>query len=80
MPILWGENFIGRLDPKAERKDKKLIIRTLLFENDFSQYEKLLPVLARKLKEMAGFNDCHEVVIQKVKPSKIIKSLQKLLR
>ena len=29
LPILWGEQFAGRLDPKADRKYKTLIIKSI---------------------------------------------------
>src|SRR3970282_1870176 len=45
LPILWGERFVGRLDPKADRGRKTLSIQTLLCEPEFMQFGELLPVL-----------------------------------
>ena len=33
LPILWGEQFVGRLDPKADRKKKVLIPTATLYLN-----------------------------------------------
>ena len=32
LPILWGDRFIARLDAKADRKAKALLLRRLMFE------------------------------------------------
>ena len=35
LPILFGENIVGRLDPKADRKSKTFIVRRLAIEPGF---------------------------------------------
>ena len=34
LPMLWGDRFIGRLDPSLDRKGGVLRIRNLWFEDD----------------------------------------------
>lgn len=80
LPILWGEEFIGRLDPKADRKQKTLIVRNIVFEPEFKDYEGVLPPLAEKLKALAAFNDCDKVQIERTVPGKIRTPLNKALR
>jgi len=53
LPILYGDRFVGRLDPKADRKNKTLIIRTILMEPDFKISDKFLKLFAGKLVEFA---------------------------
>ncbi|MBN2010644.1 YcaQ family DNA glycosylase [candidate division KSB1 bacterium] len=77
LPILWGDRFIGRLDPKADRKQKTMIIRNLVFEPDFQQADELLPTLATTLKEFASFNDCESIKFEKLKPAKLKKALER---
>jgi uncharacterized protein YcaQ len=36
-PMLWGENFVGRFDPKADRQKKSMIIHNLYFETSKSR-------------------------------------------
>ncbi|MEE9443360.1 MAG: crosslink repair DNA glycosylase YcaQ family protein [candidate division Zixibacteria bacterium] len=73
LPILWSDRFVGRIDAKAERKKKVLLIRKLYFEDSFDEYDKLLPALVKKLNDFARFNGCDEIEIEKIIPT-IIKS------
>jgi uncharacterized protein YcaQ len=70
LPVLWGEEFSARLDPKADRKRKVFLIRKLLFEPEFDDYDRFLPAFAGKLKELARFNQCDKIKIEKVYPVK----------
>lgn len=71
LPILWGDEFVGRLDPKADRRQKTFIVRKLMFEPDFKDYDGLLPALAEKLRAFAAFNECERVVIEQTVPEKV---------
>ncbi|PCI40324.1 MAG: hypothetical protein COB53_01545 [Elusimicrobia bacterium] len=56
LPILWGDRFVGRLDPKADRKSKQLLVQSL-------HWEKGAPAVARAalpkaLERFAAFNGC----------------------
>jgi len=80
LPILWGRRFIGRLDPKAERKQRKLMVRNLIFEPDFTEYERIAADLAGRLREYAAFNGCDDVVIEKTRPGKARAMLNRRLK
>ncbi len=71
LPILWGEEFVGRLDSKADRKQKTFIVRKLILEPDFKDYERLLPAFAEKLRAFAAFNGCEPIVIEQTIPGKM---------
>ena len=75
LPILWGEQFVGRLDPKADRKQNTFIVRKIVFESDFNDYDGLLPALAEKLCVFADFNGCERIVVEQAVPGKIKTSL-----
>jgi uncharacterized protein YcaQ len=79
LPLLWGDRFVGRIDPKADRKRKALLLRSVLFEPEFSHYDVLLPRLAAALRSFAAFNGCEEVVVQTARPAALRSRLQKLL-
>ena len=70
LPILWDERFVGRLDSKTDRKQKAFIVRKLMFEPDFKNYDGFLPALAEKLRAFAAFNECEWVVIEQTVPGK----------
>jgi uncharacterized protein YcaQ len=61
LPILWGDRFVGRLDPKAERARGRLTVRSLAFEPGFKSKGELRPLLADALARFAAFNGCDTV-------------------
>ena len=80
LPILWGDELVGRLDPKAERKDRVLRVNSLVMEPGFADHEAFPPALAGKLREYAAFNGCDEVVVAKTTPRKWRAPLVRALR
>jgi uncharacterized protein YcaQ len=79
LSILWGENFVGRLDPKADRKKKTFIVRKLAFESILKDIDVFLPAFAKILADLARFNRCNKIQLVKVTPSKIKANLKRLL-
>ncbi|MCU0519300.1 MAG: winged helix DNA-binding domain-containing protein [Anaerolineae bacterium] len=71
LPILWGDRFIGRVDTKADRQRRTLIVRQLTFEPDFSDFDQMLPELAEELRAYAAFNGCPTVSIEQVSPQRL---------
>ena len=71
LPILWGDRFVGRLDPKAERKKRLFAVRRLYFEPGFGDWDALLPALADKIAALARFNGCERVRLYSVRPAAI---------
>ena len=71
VPILWGDKFIGRLDPKADRLTNTLIINNIVFENIPIDYDELIPELSSALWKFALFNGCDKILIKKCKPGSI---------
>lgn len=80
LPVLWGTEFVGRMDSKADRKKKILMLHTFRFEEGFNKWEEFLPVFAAKLADFAVFNNCGRIDIDDVKPRKILPLLKKLLK
>jgi uncharacterized protein YcaQ len=64
LPVLIGDRFVARMDSKADRKEKVLIVHNLHFEPG-----KLSKTEAAKLddalKAFAKFNNCHDIEIRK---------------
>ncbi|UCH09861.1 MAG: YcaQ family DNA glycosylase [Fidelibacterota bacterium] len=79
LPILWGEHFVARLDPKADRQRRTLIIRSLAFEPEFTRFDEFLPLLAGKLATFARFNLCDQVEFEKVNPASAGSALKSLM-
>ncbi|MSS72814.1 MAG: winged helix-turn-helix domain-containing protein [Candidatus Latescibacteria bacterium] len=80
LPVLWGDRFVGRLDPKADRKGKTFIVRCLAFEPGFEDEDGLLPALAEKLRTFAAFQGCERVVVERTAPGKMKAALKRSLK
>ncbi len=80
LPILWGDRFAGRLDPKADRQQRTFIVRGLMFEPDFKDYDGLLPALAEKLRAFAAFHGCERVAVERTAPGKVRAELLRVLK
>jgi uncharacterized protein YcaQ len=80
VPILWDEEFAGKLDPKADRKNRTLLIQNLAFEKDFSDFDRFLPQFAKRLSDFARFNQCEEISLNKVSPAKVKGEMARTLR
>lgn len=68
LPVLWGSDFIGRIDAKADRSLRTLIIRNIYLEPAFKEYDSVVGILSSKLREFCSFNDCDKVKIEKSSP------------
>ena len=80
LPVLWGNRFIGRLDPKADRQNNTFIVNNLVFENNFDRFDELLPILAQKLSDIASFNNCTDIKFINSPNKKYISALQKEIK
>ncbi len=80
LPILWGEELVGRLDPKADHRRRELIIHSLSLEKRFDGGDVFVSALARSLADLAAFNDCENVTVEKTTPAGLKKELTGCLR
>lgn len=79
LPILFGNIFIGRVDCKAHRKEKKLELIHLHIENTAIAPELWLPSFADAVKRFAFFNGCESLQLTQVSPSTLKKAINKAL-
>jgi hypothetical protein len=76
LPILWDESLVGRIDPKADRRSKTLLIRSIRLDREIADYDEFLTALAQKLTDFAHFNGCDNTVIMKTTPAGLVKDLR----
>jgi uncharacterized protein len=76
LPILSGERFIARMDAKADRKKKTLIIHNLHFE-PVETDEKTIDKFIQNLKEFILFNKCRDVIFKKSNNNELLRSISK---
>jgi hypothetical protein len=66
LPVLYGNNFAGRIDTKADRKSGNFIIINEFWEGKFKPDEEFITKYKLKLKELAGFSGCKEILYKNV--------------
>ncbi|ROH88880.1 winged helix-turn-helix domain-containing protein [Chryseobacterium cucumeris] len=79
LPILFGDQFIGRVDCKAHRKEKKLELIHLHIENSTINLDLWLKPFIETLKRFAIFNACESLALTQVSPSKLTTVIKKEL-
>lgn len=80
MPILHNGQLVGRLDIKADRQNKTMIIHHIYFEQNQRLTDGLLVGLYNALQEFMVFHDCHSLVIEHTSPKKIRSELLSLIK
>lgn len=78
LPILHGEKFIGRLDPKADRATGIFHVKALHMENAPADAEAFYKALAGELRRFAAHHGCTEIRYEKAVPAAVRKKLEKL--
>ena len=58
LPLLYGENFIGRVETVCDRKAATLVVKNIWFEDGVKQTKKLDSAVSNCLKRFAEFNGC----------------------
>jgi uncharacterized protein YcaQ len=79
MPILYNFDFIGRIDPKADRENSTLIFNLIQIEENVKQTDKLVTEIAKAAKRLAKFTGLKNIVILKTIPSSLIRRIEKIL-
>lgn len=64
LPVLVGDTFVARMDAKADRKQKVLIVHNLHFEA-VELNEAMIGKIIAALKAFVQFNKCRDIVFKK---------------
>jgi len=80
LPVLWGDTFVARIDAKADRKKRTLLLRNVILEPDVEDWDALLPPLAEKLAAFARFNECDRIKVERTRPAKFAAPLRRALK
>lgn len=80
LPILYGSQFIGRVDCKAHRKDKKFELIHLHIENSEVDIELWLQPFIEMIKRFSAFNGCESLTLTQVSPQKLTATIKRALR
>jgi len=61
LPILYRDRFVGRFDPKLDRKERSLVIKGLWFEDGFEPDDVYEEKFVRTLEDFAHFNGAEKI-------------------
>ncbi len=71
LPLLWNDQLIGRMDSKADRKNKTFVVKNLVIEDNFKDIETFLPDLGDALEKFKLANGCSNLVVERVNRKKV---------
>jgi uncharacterized protein YcaQ len=75
LPILHRGQFVGRLDPKADRKSKTFIVHAIYLEPGVEMTDDLVAGIVDALDEFKTFHNCETVTIGRSEPEKLKEAL-----
>lgn len=75
LPILYNNALIGRLDPKAHRKEKIFEVKALHLEPDVEITDELIHELKAAIQACADWHKTPEVVVRRTEPATLLPHL-----
>lgn len=67
LPVLFGDRFVGRVDCKAYRRERRFELLSVHVDDPLPDREEFLPAFAEALQALAGFCGCDRVDIGSVR-------------
>jgi uncharacterized protein YcaQ len=64
LPVLAGDIFIARMDSKADRKQKLMVVHNIHFE-EIDINPAIIKKFIQTLKDFVAFNQCHNIVFKR---------------
>lgn len=80
LPILHRDRLIGRLDPKAHRKDAVFEVKSLHLEPGVTVDDELAACVARALKDCAAWHQTPKVKLGRTNPTRLARLLREALK
>jgi hypothetical protein len=79
MPILHETRFIGGLDPKLDRQNRKMIINSIILEEKDFHRVTLIGELAAALQRFLKLHEVSQVNVKKTRPKNLKHALMREL-
>ena len=79
LPILFGDEFIGRVDCKVHRKEQELELISLHIEKKENEVDLWLKPLTKTFQEFATFNGCQSIRVTNVSPNGLTNLIKRTL-
>jgi len=78
LPVLVGDIFVARMDSKADRRKKVLIVHNLHFES-VKLTRPMIGKICEAIKDFAKFNQCEAITIERSNDGVLLKAIRKAL-
>jgi uncharacterized protein len=75
LPILFGDQLIGRMDAKALRNQQTLLVRNLVMEPDLNITDEMCSALGAGIQDFAADNNCQHVKFDRTSPAGLAKRI-----
>ena len=79
LPLLWGDQIIGRVDAKADRKAAVLVIKNLHLEAQIKLTGPLVSALTDGIIQFSRINNCVDTRIERTQPRGLASKLTRAL-
>ena len=80
LPLLFRDEFIGRMDCKAHRKTRHLEIKSLHFEQHIFDEESVIAAFVDAITQFCHFQNCDSVSLTKAYPKHLLQRLRSALK
>jgi uncharacterized protein YcaQ len=77
LPILWQDRFVGRIDTKADRQNKILLINNIHLEDKKIISKEFMNAFAQSLLKFRDFHNCKKIEFNRKIPIKIRRAIVK---
>jgi len=79
LPILVGDTFVARMDSKADRKEKTLIIHNLHFEK-LKLTKPMIEKVSEAIRDFGRFNKCRTINVIRSNDKAVLKAIVNILK
>jgi uncharacterized protein YcaQ len=80
LPLLYGSEFIGRMDCKAHRTKGLFEIKALFLSTSAQEEAQIVEAFADAVSAFAVFQGCHTVALRAVSPKRLAPALRQALK
>lgn len=80
LPLVYRDLFIGRVDCKAHRAQRRLELKALHFEEHPFGDDDTIDALVKTLPSFAKFQGCDQIEVTRVEPRRLRRPLERALR
>ncbi len=76
LPLLWDAALVGRVDCKADRPTRTMLIQSLTLEKDIKDMDTFVYQLVKTLSEFCSFNQCDEISFRNIRNADLIRKME----